>query len=84
MNVMYLHRNTILFFRYLATGLSFQALSDCFLMSPFTISRIVREVCIAIYDVLVEEHMPVPSPAGFRTIAEQFENQWNFPNVIGE
>jgi hypothetical protein len=70
-------------YRYLATGMSYQALSECFLMAPYTISKIIPEVCTAIYDALVEKHMPVPSPADFERIAAEYEMQWNFLNVIG-
>lgn len=69
--------------RYLSTGLSFQALSDSFLMSPYTISLIVNEVCGVIFDTFVDKHMAVPSRDQFKQIAADYEDQWDFPHVIG-
>jgi len=53
-------------------------------MSPYTIGKIVPEVCIAIYEALVQKHMPVPSPEDFERIGAEFEENWDFPNVIGQ
>jgi len=52
-------------------------------MSPFTISLVVIEVCDAIFNTLVDKHMAVPSPDHFKQIAADFEEQWDFPHVIG-
>lgn len=48
-----------------------------------TISRIVREVCRAIWDILLSECMPVITEDLIEQIAEDFDKKTNFPNCMG-
>lgn len=70
--------------RYLATGCSQQTLSYAFRVGRSTISYIIKEVCEAIYDLLAPIYMRPPSTSEeWKLIAEDFENLWNMPHVIG-
>ena len=46
-------------------------------------SKTVRETCDAIYDVLRSEYLRTPSNDDWVSIAKDFEETWNLPNVIG-
>lgn len=48
-----------------------------------TVSTIIPDVVTAIWDGLVEEFMAVPGGEEWRSIAEEFEEQWNFPLRCG-
>lgn len=49
-----------------------------------TISNIVAETCQAIYDVLKDEHMKVPSSTEeWESIAADYLARWNYPNCLG-
>ena len=49
-----------------------------------TISQIISETCVAIYEALKDEYMTVPStPEEWTKIADGFAKNWNFPNCIG-
>jgi len=70
--------------RYLATGISYRALSYSFRVAHNTISLFIPEVCQAI----VEEYQPeVFNPpttqAGWLRLAERFQDRWNLPHACG-
>ena len=69
--------------RFLATGESQQSLSFSFRMGKTTVSNIVSETCDAIYSVLSPQYLSPPSKDGWLIIAQEFEEVWNLPNVIG-
>ncbi|XP_059367678.1 uncharacterized protein zgc:194221 isoform X3 [Carassius carassius] len=48
-----------------------------------TVCQIVPQVVTAIWDCLVEEYMAVPTTGDWRSIAEGFQEQWNFPLCCG-
>ena len=48
-----------------------------------TISRIVREVCHAIWDILLSECIPTITEELMKQIAEDFDKKTNFPNCMG-
>lgn len=80
------HILTIFFFsfsRYLATGDSYRSIAFHFRVGISTVAGIVRSVCEAIWDCLVEDFMPVQSEAEWRKIAEDFKTMWAFPNCVG-
>lgn len=71
--------------RFLASGDSQISLTYLFRMGKKTVSRIIGETCIAIHSVLVGKYFNVPeSPEQWRKIANDFEELWNFPHVIGD
>lgn len=69
--------------RYLATGDSYRIIADSFRVGVSTVSGIVPNVVAAIWDSLVGEFMAVPTTNDWRTIAEEFQAQWNFPLCCG-
>ncbi|KAK0133483.1 Protein ALP1-like [Merluccius polli] len=69
--------------RYLATGDSFQTISFSYRVGTATVGRIVPEVAEAIFECLLEEFMPQPTKEDWKSIAEGFQHQWNFPNCLG-
>lgn len=53
-------------------------------MGTTTISRIVMEVCAAIYRGFGNEYLKTPDTAEkWNEIAESFYSRWNIPNNIG-
>ncbi|XP_067270790.1 uncharacterized protein [Pseudorasbora parva] len=69
--------------RYLATGDSFRTIAGSFRVGVSTVCQVVPDVVAAIWDCLVDEFMAVPSTAEWRSIAEGFEERWNFPHCCG-
>ena len=70
--------------RYLSAGLSQQTLSYNFRVGRTTVSKILTEVCNAIYDVLSPIYMRAPSSEeGWKHIADDFEQLWDIPHTIG-
>ncbi|XP_056464855.1 uncharacterized protein LOC130404233 [Gadus chalcogrammus] len=69
--------------RFLATGDSFRTIATSFRVGPSTVASIVSDGVTAIWDCLVEEFMAVPTTEDWRVIAQQFEEQWNFPLCCG-
>ncbi|XP_026476143.1 protein ANTAGONIST OF LIKE HETEROCHROMATIN PROTEIN 1-like [Ctenocephalides felis] len=70
--------------RFLATGDSYQSLSYLFRIPPTTISRIVPEVCDALYLELKNDYLKIPCTSEeWENEAKRFDATWNFPNCIG-
>ncbi|KAK3933062.1 Protein ANTAGONIST OF LIKE HETEROCHROMATIN PROTEIN 1 [Frankliniella fusca] len=69
--------------RYLSSGDYQVSLSYAFLIPPASVSQIITETCWVLWEVLGEEVFPLPTPENFVRIAEEFEEKWNFPNLIG-
>ncbi|KAL0152824.1 hypothetical protein M9458_051864 [Cirrhinus mrigala] len=69
--------------RYLATGDSFRTIAFSYRVGHSTVAGIVQDVASAIWEVLVEDTMPVPKKEDWRAIADQFYARWNFPNCLG-
>ncbi|KAJ1524651.1 hypothetical protein ONE63_011134 [Megalurothrips usitatus] len=75
--------------RHLATasicvGETQESLSLTFRMGQSTISGIIRETSVAIYEVLKDEYLRFPaSTEEWKNIAYDFGERWNFSNCIG-
>lgn len=69
--------------RYLATGEDHRSLAFQFRISPGQISKIVREVLIAIVKNMQQIVMPAPTENDFKAIASRYFSRWNFPNCVG-
>lgn len=54
-----------------------------FRISKTAVSSIVIEICKAIWKILKEKHMPTPTIADFEKVAQEFYENWNFPNCVG-
>ena len=70
-------------FSFLSSGDSFTGLKARFRTGKLTIHDVVVEKCQAIWDVLKEEVLPVPTPEHWRKIEEGFRIRLHFPNCIG-
>ena len=71
------------YFRFLASGDSYQTLGGCFRMSPCTVSLIVPKVYEVIWDTLMDQEMPPPQQGDWERIEAGFKHRWNFPNCCG-
>ena len=70
--------------RFLASGDSQLSLTYLFRMGKKTVSRIISETCEAMYQVLSQKYFCVPtSELQWKKIADDFEEIWQFPHVIG-
>ncbi|XP_029938044.1 protein ANTAGONIST OF LIKE HETEROCHROMATIN PROTEIN 1-like [Salarias fasciatus] len=69
--------------RFLATGDSYRTIASSFRVGISTVSQIIPQVVTVIWESLVEEFMPVPGAEEWRSIAEEFEERWNFPLCCG-
>lgn len=70
-------------YRYLATGDSFRTIAFSYRVGHSTVAGIIKDVCEAIWDNLVEEYMPPPDGERWQEIAADFQQLWNFPNCVG-
>jgi len=52
-------------------------------MDACTISKIVHEVCLVIWEKFVHDFMPVPTKQHWEKVAKDYYNRWGFPNCIG-
>ncbi|CAK1595741.1 unnamed protein product [Parnassius mnemosyne] len=68
--------------RFLTTGNSYQDLKYCSLISEPLISKLIPEICWAIYKCL-KNYIQVPQSEEECSIAAQFESKWNFNNCVG-
>uniref|UniRef100_A0A1E1VYI0 DDE Tnp4 domain-containing protein n=2 Tax=Pectinophora gossypiella TaxID=13191 RepID=A0A1E1VYI0_PECGO len=65
------------------TGSSARTLSSSFRLGESTIRSIIQEVCNAIINKLMGIFIPTPIEERWKSIAEGFQDRWNFPNCIG-
>lgn len=73
----------MILFRYLASGCTFTELHYTYRIGISTASKIVKEVCKAIWMVLRVECIPTPTREMWKSIALDFETIANFPHCIG-
>ncbi|XP_065665584.1 uncharacterized protein LOC136087008 [Hydra vulgaris] len=70
--------------RYLATGDSQQTQAFYFRLGRTTVCNIINETTKAIWNVLQPCYLKAPSTSNeWEKLANEFENEWNFPNCIG-
>lgn len=70
--------------RYLATGEAQQTQAFYFRLGKATVSKIVRETCIALWEALNETYLKTPSTSDdWKNIAQEFNEEWNFPHCLG-
>ena len=69
---------------FLAYGSSQQSLSFCYRIGKSTISGIICETCLAIWNSLKEQYLrPPKSPDDWKRIAADFKEIWNLPHCVG-
>lgn len=74
----------VLYFRFLATGETYTSLAFSYRLGVTTISKLVPEVCKAIWDTFLPMFMKMPeTPEEWAAVAEDFETKWQFPNCVG-
>ena len=70
--------------RHLASGNKYRSMQYGWRVPHNTISIIVRDVCNAIIDEYTDEMMTTPNTEeGWRTVADDWYQRWNFPHTIG-
>lgn len=70
--------------RFLASGESYTQLRYAFRISVSAIAEFVPKVCEALYEVLKDEYMRVPSTRSqWLQLASDFETKWQFPHAVG-
>lgn len=70
--------------RHLATGETHISLGLQYRVGRATVSKLIPEVCKALYDVLAPEYLDVPkSPEEWLKIADRYLELWNLYHVLG-
>ena len=70
--------------RHLASGAKYSDMQYGWRLPHNTISLVVREVCEAIVEEYLEEQLTPPNtPEGWKELADQWYERWNFPHTIG-
>ncbi|KAK0132536.1 Protein ALP1-like [Merluccius polli] len=69
--------------RVLASGTSQNAVAISYKLGTTTVSRIVSEVCAAIWRGLRDDFVPFPKGAAWKETSRDFWRMWNFPNCLG-
>lgn len=72
----------MIFFRYLATGMSFRGLSHSFRLGVTIVTLCVHDTCAAICEMLGPIHLPVPTQTQLEDAARKMFEKWNFPNCV--
>lgn len=67
----------------MATGDSYKTIGYNYRVGDRTVSRIVENVCHAIWNNLQQMYMSVPIETEWKEIAENFMNKWQFPHCLG-
>ena len=68
--------------RFLSTGMVFRSLAFSFWILHNTVAGIIYDTCDAIWECLVEKHMPFPIAEFLEKSAKDYERLWNFPNCV--
>ena len=69
--------------RFMATGETFRSLSFQFRISIAAISYMIREVCQALKEHFMPNHVSIPSSTeGLLEVAKKFEEKWNYPHCL--
>lgn len=73
-----------LLFRFLASGESYTSLASQYRIGVTTMSRIVPEVCEAIWTTMQAHFMPFPKTAvEWQAKAAAFQQRWDYPHCVG-
>ncbi|XP_032688351.1 uncharacterized protein LOC116852267 [Odontomachus brunneus] len=69
--------------RWLASDDSLASHSYAFRIAPNTASKIVRETCAALWEILKDKVFLQPTAENWQKVADKFEEICQFPNCIG-
>ncbi|XP_046975340.1 protein ANTAGONIST OF LIKE HETEROCHROMATIN PROTEIN 1-like [Vanessa cardui] len=69
--------------RYLASGMSYEELKFPTAISPQRLGFIIPETCLAIMSALKDYMKKPQNKQEWKTIANDFEDMWQFPNCLG-
>lgn len=69
--------------KYLAHGGSFLNLSWEFRVGQSTVSKVIRQTCLALWNVLAPIYLSVPKEKDWIKISNRFWEKWQFPNTLG-
>ncbi|XP_050299931.1 uncharacterized protein LOC126738575 [Anthonomus grandis grandis] len=69
--------------RFLASGDSFRTIAFSYRLGTYTVQQTVHEVCDVIIKIMMKEVMSIPTKQEWEKIAQEFWQQWQFPNCIG-
>lgn len=73
-----------MFFRFLATGETYTSLTSQYRVGKTTLSRIVPEVCEAIWATMQNHFMPFTNTSEqWRSKVVSFEDKWDYPHCVG-
>jgi hypothetical protein len=68
---------------YLTSGANFHVIEDLYRISNSTISKIIPEVCTAIWDSLSADYIKCPkSPEEWAEKAKGFKEKWDYPRGL--
>lgn len=70
-------------FRYVASGDSYKSIAYNFRMGDRTVSKIVREVAVAVWKQMQPTYLPEPTTQTWESVASRFEQRWQFPHCVG-
>lgn len=59
------------------------SISYAFRVGHAIVSNIIKETCLAIWDVLRKIYLPHPTDEKLKSVAEEFENQTDKPHCVG-
>lgn len=79
----YISTKSVPYYRYLASGNSFTDMHHYYQLGVSTIRKIVKNVCMAIWEVLKQECLPEPNQEDWVRISNEFEERANVPNCLG-
>ncbi|XP_022197965.1 protein ANTAGONIST OF LIKE HETEROCHROMATIN PROTEIN 1 [Nilaparvata lugens] len=71
------------FLRYIASGDSYKSIAYNFRLGDRTVSNIVKEVAVAIWEQMQPIYLPEPSTQKWESVANRFEQRWQFPHCVG-
>ena len=71
--------------RLLATGDAQCTIASSYRINPTSVSRIMSEICSALWDSLMARKFfdPPSTELEWKAISQEFEVKWNFPNALG-
>lgn len=78
----YCNLQNIFVYRYLASGDSYKSITYSYRMSDRTVSNIVNEESIAVWNTMQPLYMPQPTMKIWKSIAKIFEHIWQFPHCV--